>query len=220
LGLLCRRAERQVFAGIAEQLPPAFRKEIDQMLEVPESAHRSSLFHLKAYPPEGKPDTILSFLDNYQYLRSIGVAEIRLAGCSLALLLQFSKTARREDVWHLRRMPEAKRHALTACFLVEALKITLDHAVEMTINFSGACAGAPRTPSKGNNRNTVSAPAMAASSYCAAWRSWSRETGNPSKCIFIYMRRFPNWSCARLWPTAANQTDWKCTAMPTNSTPV
>jgi Domain of unknown function (DUF4158) len=65
---LCRRAERQVFAGIAEQLPPGFRKEIDRMLEVPESAHRSDLFHLKTYPPEGKPDTILSFLANYRYL--------------------------------------------------------------------------------------------------------------------------------------------------------
>jgi Domain of unknown function (DUF4158) len=124
---LCRRAERQVFARIAEQLPTGFRKEIDRMLEVPDSAHRSDLFHLKAYPPEGKPETILSFLANYHYLHSIGVAEIRLAGCTVALLLQFAKTARREDVWHLRRLPEAKRYALTACFLVEALKITLDH---------------------------------------------------------------------------------------------
>jgi hypothetical protein len=107
------------------------------MLEIPESAHRSDLFHLKAYAPEGKPDTILAFLANYRYLHSIGVAEIRLAGCSVALLLQFSKIARREDVWHLRRLPEAKRHALTACFLVEALKITLDHSVEMNDQFLG-----------------------------------------------------------------------------------
>jgi TnpA family transposase len=134
---LCRRAEKQVFARIAEQLAPAFRKEIDRLLEVPESAHRSDLFHLKTYPPEGKPDTILSFLANYHYLHSIGVAAIRLVGCTVALLLQFSKTARREDVWHLRRLPEAKRHALTACFLVEALKITLDHSVEMNDQFLG-----------------------------------------------------------------------------------
>jgi hypothetical protein len=65
------------------------------------------------------------------------VGEIRLVGCTVALLLQFAKTARREDVWHLRRLPEAKRHALTACFLVEALKITLDHAVEMNDQFLG-----------------------------------------------------------------------------------
>jgi hypothetical protein len=40
------------------------------MLEVPESAHRSDLFHLKAYPLEGKPDTILSFLTNYPTFRT------------------------------------------------------------------------------------------------------------------------------------------------------
>jgi TnpA family transposase len=134
---LCRRAERQVFSRIAEQLPPGFREEIDRLLEVPESEHRSDLFRLKAHPPEGKPDTILSFLANYHYLHSIGVAEIRVVGCTVALLLQFSKAARREDVWHLRRLPEAKRYALTACFLVEALKITLDHSIEMNDQFLG-----------------------------------------------------------------------------------
>ena len=106
---LCRRAEKQVFARIAEQLPSGFREEIDRMLEVPESAHRSDLFRLKAYPPEGKPDTILSFLAHYHYLHLIGVDKIRLAGCSAAMLLQFAKAARREDVWHLRRLPEATR---------------------------------------------------------------------------------------------------------------
>jgi hypothetical protein len=63
------------------------------------------LFRLKTYAPEGKPDTILSFLAHYHYLHLIGVDKIRLAGCSVALQLQFAKTARREDVWHLRRLP-------------------------------------------------------------------------------------------------------------------
>lgn len=134
---LCRRAEKQVFDKIAEQLPSGFREEIDRMLEVPESAHRSDLFRLKAYPPEGKPATILSFLTNYHYLHLIGVDKIRLAGCSVAMLLQFSKAARREDVWHLRRLPEAKRYALTTCFLMEALKTTLDHSIEMNDQFLG-----------------------------------------------------------------------------------
>jgi hypothetical protein len=94
---LCRRAERQVFSRIAEQLPPGFRKEIDRLLEVPESEHRSDLFRLKAHPPEGKPDTILSFLTNYHYLHSIGVAEIRVVGCTVALLLQFSNQGKNVD---------------------------------------------------------------------------------------------------------------------------
>jgi len=132
---LCRRAERQVFTRIEEQLPSSFLGEIDALLDVPESERRSSLFHLKEYPPEGKPETILAFLENYSLLKSIGVAAIRIAGCSVALILQFARYARREDVWHLRRMPEAKRHAMVACFLIEALKTTLDHVVEMNDQF-------------------------------------------------------------------------------------
>ena len=132
---LCRRAERQVFTRIEEQLPSSFLGEIDALLEVPESERRSSLFHLKEYPPEGKPETILAFLENYTLLKSIGVAAIQIAGCSVALILQFARCARREDVWHLRRMPEAKRHAMVACFLIEALKTTLDHVVEMNDQF-------------------------------------------------------------------------------------
>ena len=135
LQALCRRAERQVFTRIAEQLPPSFLREIDALLEVPESERRSSLFHLKEYPPEGKPETILAFLDNYTLLKSIGVAGIRIAGCSVALILEFARCARREDVWHLRRLPEAKRHAMVACFLIEALKTTIDHVVEMNDQF-------------------------------------------------------------------------------------
>ena len=90
---------------------------------------------MKEYPPEGKPETILAFLENYSLLKSIGVAGIRIAGCSVALILQFGRCVRREDVWHLRRLPEAKRHAMVACFLIEALKTTLDHAVEMNDQF-------------------------------------------------------------------------------------
>lgn len=132
---LCRRAERQVFSRIEGQLPQSFLGELDALLDVPESERRSSLFHLKEYPPEGKPETILAFLENYTLLKSIGVAGIRIAGCSVALILQFARCARREDVWHLRRLPEAKRHAMLACFLIDALKTTLDHVVEMNDQF-------------------------------------------------------------------------------------
>jgi TnpA family transposase len=63
------------------------------------------------------------------------VTGIRIAGCSVALILQFARCARREDVWHLRRLPEAKRHAMVGCFLIEALKTTLDHVIEMNDQF-------------------------------------------------------------------------------------
>ncbi len=135
LQALCRRAERQVFTRIEEQLPPSFLGEIDALLDVPESERRSSLFRLKEYPPEGKPETILAFLDNYTLLQSIGASSIQIAGCSVALFLQFARCARREDVWHLRRLPASKRHAMVACFLIEALKTTLDQVIEMNDQF-------------------------------------------------------------------------------------
>lgn len=43
---LCRRAERQVFTRIEEQLPKSFLGEIDSLLDVPESERRFSLFPL------------------------------------------------------------------------------------------------------------------------------------------------------------------------------
>ncbi|MHB1959977.1 MAG: hypothetical protein ACYCO5_13210 [Acidobacteriaceae bacterium] len=108
-----------------------------QFVGVAMTPGRTSPFSVRIshLPVLGPCDSILSFLAHYLHL--IGVDKIRLAGCSVAMLLQFAKAARREDVWHLRRLPAVKRHALTACFLVEALKTTLDQSVEMNDQFLG-----------------------------------------------------------------------------------
>jgi hypothetical protein len=90
----CRRAERGLYAMLAQQAPPALLPELDALLEVPESSNRSHLFRLKEYPPEGKPDTILVFLENYTWLKAIGVGEIRIAGCHPALIRQLAWAVR------------------------------------------------------------------------------------------------------------------------------
>jgi site-specific recombinase XerD len=131
LATQCRRAQRGLYAVLAQQVPAALLPEMDALLEVPESSNRSHLFRLKEYPPEGKPDTIAVFLENYTWLKQIGTAEIRFRGCHPALIRQFAWAVRRNDVWHLREYPDEKRHALLACFLVEALKTILDHSIEM-----------------------------------------------------------------------------------------
>jgi hypothetical protein len=46
-------------AGLRPVVAVVFRREIDQLLEVPDAAQRSSLFHLKAYPPEARRDDSL-----------------------------------------------------------------------------------------------------------------------------------------------------------------
>jgi TnpA family transposase len=131
LAVLCRRAERGLYALLAQQVPATLLPELDALLEVPESSNRSHLFRLKEYPPEGKPDTISLFLENYAWLKQIGVAAVRFRGCHPALLRQFAWSVRRNDAWHLRAYPDEKRHALLACFVVEALKTILDHSIEM-----------------------------------------------------------------------------------------
>jgi hypothetical protein len=131
LTVQCRRAERGLYALLAEQVPAALLPEMDALLEVPESSNRSYLFQLKEYPPEGKPDTIAVFLENYAWLKEIGIADVRFTGCHPALIRQFAWSVRRNDAWHLRAYPREKRHALLACFLVDALKTILDHTIEM-----------------------------------------------------------------------------------------
>ena len=131
LAAQCRRAEKGLYTLLAQQVPAALWPEMDGLLEVPQSSNRSHLFRLKEYPPEGKPDTIAAFLENYTWLKQIGVAEIRFRGCHRALVRQFAWSVRRNDAWHLRAYPDEKRHALLGCFLVEAVKTILDHAIEM-----------------------------------------------------------------------------------------
>jgi TnpA family transposase len=136
----CRRAEQGLYASLAQQAPANLRMQLDMLLEVPEGSNRSQLFHLKEYPPEGRPETILAFLDNYFWLKEAGLAGVRLRGCHPALVRQFAWAVRRNDAWHLRAYPEQKRHALLLCFVIDALKTVLDHAVEMDDQYlTGMC---------------------------------------------------------------------------------
>jgi hypothetical protein len=54
-----------------------------------------------------------------------------IQGVSQALIQHLSHAAKRHDAWYLKRLPEAKRHAMVACFLLETRKTVLDHLIEM-----------------------------------------------------------------------------------------
>jgi TnpA family transposase len=127
----CRRAETTVLAGIAEQVPAQSRKKVDELLRVPEGDQRSLLFHLREYPPRGTPETIQAYLQHYQTAVRTAWNVTNLRGVSQSLVTHLSDTAKRHDAWYLRRLPETKRYALMACFLVEVRKTLLDHLVEM-----------------------------------------------------------------------------------------
>jgi len=127
----CARAEGDVFERIAVQVSAEGRRRIDALLTVPEGDQRSLLFHLKEYPPHGNPQTIQAYLGHYHTAvrTAWNVTEIR--GVSQALVEHLFHATRRHDAWYLKRLPEGKRYAMLACFLVEARKTILDHLVEM-----------------------------------------------------------------------------------------
>jgi len=64
-------------------------------------------------------------------LQDLGVEAIDLRPISAPMIRYFADVTQHYDVRALRRFPEAKRYALTACFLVEAHKTILDHIVAL-----------------------------------------------------------------------------------------
>jgi TnpA family transposase len=127
----CARAEGDVFERIAAQISVEGRQRIDELLAVPADDQRSMLFHLKEYPPHGNPQTIKDYLAHYRVAMGTawGVEEIK--NVSQDLIEHLFRAAKRHDAWYLRRLPEAKRFAMVACFLVETRKTVLDHLIEM-----------------------------------------------------------------------------------------
>ena len=126
----CARAEGDVFERIAAQVSAEGRRRIDKLLAVPQEDQRSMLFHLKEYPPHGNAQTIKDYLAYYHL--AIGTWDMEeIQGVSQALIQHLSHAAKRHDAWYLKRFPEAKRHAMVACFLLETRKTVLDHLIEM-----------------------------------------------------------------------------------------
>jgi len=75
---IATRAQDALFERVTAQPRPELYQTIDRLLTVPEGAHRSPLFYLKAYPPEATPPALLTYLEREQFLRSLGVGAITL----------------------------------------------------------------------------------------------------------------------------------------------
>lgn len=125
------RVQDDVYSRIAEGLPPELQRAMDDLLEVPSGAHRSVLFDLKEYPPEASHAVILRYIERYHFLRDLGLSVIDLSSLSAPMVRYFADTAKRYDVYELRRFAPTKRYTLTACFLVEIHKTILDHIVAL-----------------------------------------------------------------------------------------
>ncbi len=125
------RAQEDVYRHIVTGLSSELQRAIDGLLQVPDGERRSMLFQLKEYPPEASYAVILRYIDRYHFLHNLQVERIDLAGVSPPLIRYLADLAKHHNAHTLRRFPEDKRYALTACFLVEIHKTILDHIVAL-----------------------------------------------------------------------------------------
>jgi TnpA family transposase len=126
---------QDILRRIAGRLTPVQRAAIDDLLLVGEGDSRSTLFQLKEYPPEACPAAILTYVERSFLLSSLGVSQIDLSGFSTQLVDHLSQLARKYDAQALKRFASDSRHAMLACFLADAQKTILDHAIGMHDQF-------------------------------------------------------------------------------------
>ena len=148
------RGRHEVVEGIAGRLTPAMRHAIDDLVQVPDGDRRSSLFQLKQYPPEANAAALLTHLERWDRLRSLGVGQIDLTDVSPVLVQELAQLARRYDADDLKRFAPAKRYALAACFLVETQKTVLDQVVAMNDQFLTALCRRSRNAFEARHRES------------------------------------------------------------------
>lgn len=130
-GSVWSRMQDETFRKIDAGLGPVVSETIDDLLRVKDGRRRSTLFDLKAYPPEPRPDTITTYLERYQLLRSLAAVEEHLEDVSPTLVRGLAELVRRYGAHDLKRFSAPKRRAMVACFLAESRKTVLDHLVAM-----------------------------------------------------------------------------------------
>ena len=69
------RVQDDVYARITTGLRPELLQAMDDLLQVPLGARRSSLFQLKEYPAEASYAVILRYIERYHFLRDLGVGD-------------------------------------------------------------------------------------------------------------------------------------------------
>jgi TnpA family transposase len=125
------QAQQAVFVRIAEHLPPVLCQDLDALLELAPNDYRSGLLRLKEYPPEASAGAILAYVERYRQAHELAANRIDLGMINPGLVRHLALLTKRYDVHALKRFAPAKRHAILACFLVEAERNLLDQLVEM-----------------------------------------------------------------------------------------
>jgi TnpA family transposase len=122
---------QELFERIAAGLPERLREAIEDLVDVPEGEHRSSLAHLKEPPPAARAKAISSRLARLDLLDGLLGAGADLSTATPQMQQHLAQLGRRYDAQALKRFAAPKRYALVAAFLVETRKGLLDQLVAM-----------------------------------------------------------------------------------------
>ncbi len=124
-------AVQDLFERISAGLPEQLRDAIEDLVDVPEGEHRSSLAHLKEPPPAARASAVAARLAKLSLVEDLLGTGADLSAATPQLVQHLASLGRRYDVQALRRFAAPKRHALVAAFLVETRKGLLDQVVAM-----------------------------------------------------------------------------------------
>ena len=69
------RVQDEVYTRITTGLTPELLQSMDELLQVPSGARRSTLFQLKEYPAEASYAVIVRYIERYHLLRDLGVGD-------------------------------------------------------------------------------------------------------------------------------------------------
>lgn len=129
------RAEQNMFATIAEQIPDPVKSAIDTLLENDPATGRTPLFRFGEYPPEAKAKKIADYFQNYESLFTAGLAKSLVSGIHPSLINTLSTAVKSYDAWRIKRFDDDKCYGLCACYLQETLQDIVDNLVDMNDRF-------------------------------------------------------------------------------------
>jgi TnpA family transposase len=128
---VCAAVHAQLFAAIAQRLPPPVRHAIEQLLLAPEGEQRSSFAQLKEYPPAATISSLQTYLSRYQTVVATGIATCEPYLAEPAFQAYLCKVTKNYNAKDLKRFSAQKRYALMGCFLLETRKELLDYLAQM-----------------------------------------------------------------------------------------
>lgn len=129
------RAERRIFETISGQIPEPIKQDIDRLLQTDPDSGVTPFFRFSEYPPEAKAKKIARYFQNYEALAASEISREFFTGIHPGLINKVSTAVKSYDAWRIRRFDDAKRYALSACYLLETMQSVVDNLADMNARF-------------------------------------------------------------------------------------